>query len=75
MKNGIVLQDNLTPTSFDNVIQNLTIHMGLAANIWGGIPEAATTGQYGNVDIGAFYVFDRPLSNTEMSNAHAFLSG
>jgi len=53
---------------------NFSINASFGVNSYGGDVSAGTTGQYGNFDIGALIIYDRPLSDTEMTNLYAYLS-
>ena len=53
-------------------LSNNTLHIGLCANISGGLPSAATAGLL-NADIAGFYMYDRALNNIELSQLYAYL--
>jgi hypothetical protein len=59
--------------SWDGLIQATTSRQPLF-NAAGGVPSAGTTGQAGNFDVAACILYDRYLSDDEMSQGFVYLA-
>ncbi|KAG2486235.1 hypothetical protein HYH03_015060 [Edaphochlamys debaryana] len=55
-------------------VTNVAANMGLGANVYGGNPSLAVGGNFGNIDMEAFYLWDRSLTDAECTSVYNYLS-
>jgi hypothetical protein len=60
-------------TAAGGFLNNHQLHLGLAANIFGGLPSVARNNQFGNIDVAALLIYDKRLTDTEMTSVYDYL--